>query len=142
MARKSRPDAYTDPDAYRFRDDWYPNHDDDASYQEAQARKTAALSQIMVPTPNDCNAIATFAVLAGLITQAQAAGVSRTLMRSFQASPTGCRRTTTDQYAYTPTHYTPAALRAAAMMIDAATHGHEDPTILSQRVLAAILSTS
>jgi hypothetical protein len=142
MARKSRPDAYKDPDAYRFRDDRYPGHDDEASEPEARFSHNTKLSQITVPTANDCNAIATFALTAGLIEQPQAEGVARTLMRSFQASPTGCRITTPSHFRFSPMAYTPAALRAVAVMIDAATHGHEDPAILSQRILAAILSAT
>jgi hypothetical protein len=140
MARRSRADAYADPDAYRFRDD-LPSPDDD--YNDHMTFKKQMLTQVMVPTPNDCNAIAHFAVTAGLIELRQAEGCARTLMRSFQASPTGCKVTTpATTFTFQPITYTAPMLRAVAVMIDAATNGHEDPTIQSQRIIAAILAAT
>jgi hypothetical protein len=90
---------------------------------------------------DDCCAIATIAVAAGMITNAQAPGVARTLMRSYRASPT-FRFDPEDgpsTFAYRPTTYDRKRLRAVAVRISAATYGHEDPSILSQQVLQAVL---
>ena len=90
---------------------------------------------------DDCCAIATIAVAAGMITNAQAPGVARTLMRSYRAS-LSFRFDPEDgpaTFAYRPTNYDRKRLRAVAVRISAATYGHEDPSILSQQVLQAVL---
>ncbi len=92
-------------------------------------------------TADDCCAIATIAVAAGMITNMQAPGVSRTLMRSYRASPS-FRFDPEDgpaTFAYRPTIYSAKRLRAVAVRISAATYGNEDPSILSQQVLQAVL---
>ena len=90
---------------------------------------------------DDCCAIATIAVAAGMITNAQAPGVARTLMRSYRASPS-FRFDPEDvpaTFAYRPTTYDRKRLRAVAVRISAATFGHEDPSILASQVLQAVL---
>ena len=90
---------------------------------------------------DDCCVIATIAVAAKMITNAQAPGVARTLMRSYRASPS-FRFDPEDgpaTFAYRPTTYDRKRLRAVAVRISAATYGHEDPNILSQQVLQAVL---
>ena len=90
---------------------------------------------------DDCCAIATIAVAAGMITNAQSPGVARTLMRSYRASPS-FRFDPEDgpaAFAYRPTTYDRKRLRAVAVRIGAATFGHEDPNILSQQILQAVL---
>ena len=92
-------------------------------------------------SPDDCCAIATLAVTAGMITNFQALGVARTLMRSYRASPS-FRFDPEDgpaAFAYRPTTYDRKRLRAVAVRISAATYGHEDPNILSQQILQAVL---
>ena len=91
---------------------------------------------------DDCCAIATIAVAANMITNAQAPGVARTLMRSYRASPS-FRFDPEDgpsTFAYRPITYDRKRLRAVAMRISAATYGNEDPSILSQQVLQAMLN--
>ena len=63
-------------------------------------------------------------------------------MRSYRAAPTSLRASTPTHFAYRAVRYDNARLRAAAVSISAATYGHEDPTILSQTVLAAILEAT
>ena len=90
---------------------------------------------------DDCCAIATIAVAANMITNAQAPGVARTLMRSYRASPS-FRFDPEDgssTFAYRPIMYDRKRLRAVAMRISAATYGHEDPSILASQVLQAVL---
>jgi hypothetical protein len=90
---------------------------------------------------DDCCAIATIAVAAGMITNVQAPGVARTLMRSYRASPS-FRFDPEDgpaAFAYRPTTYDRKRLRAVALRISAATYGHEDPNILAGQVLQALL---
>jgi len=90
---------------------------------------------------DDCCALATIAVAAGMITNIQAPGVARTLMRSDRASPS-FRFGPEDgpaAFAYRPTTYDRKRLRAVAVRFSAATFGHEDPNILSQQVLQAVL---
>ena len=94
------------------------------------------------PSIDDVCAIATTAVAAGLIAGLQAEGVARTLMRSYRAAPTALRDSTPLHFTYRTVRYDNARLRAAAITISAATYGHEDPTILSQTVLAAILEAT
>ena len=90
---------------------------------------------------DDCCAIATIAVAANMIINAQAPGVARTLMRSYRASlsfrfdPEDAPST----FAYRPITYDRKRLRAVAMRISAATYGHEDPSILASQVLQAVL---
>ena len=107
---------------------------------------------LMQPTPiprfsepplsaDDCCAIATIAVAANMITNAQAPGVARTLMRSYRASPS-FRFDPEDgptTFAFRPTTYDRKRLRAVAVRISAATYGHEDPSILASQVLQAVL---
>jgi hypothetical protein len=90
---------------------------------------------------DDCCAIATIAVAAGMNTNAQAPGVARMLMRSYRASPS-FRFEPEDgptTFAYRPTTYDRKHLRAVAVRISAATYGHEDPSLLSQQILQAVL---
>ena len=90
---------------------------------------------------DDCCAIATIAVAANMITNAQAPGVTRTLMRSYRASPS-FRVDPEDgpsTFAYRPITYDRKRLRAVAVRISAATFGHEELGILSQQVLQAVL---
>jgi hypothetical protein len=90
---------------------------------------------------DDCCAIATIAVVAGVITNAQAPGVARTLLRSYRASPS-FRFDPEDgpaEFAYRPTTYDHKRLRAVAVRISAAIYGHEDPSILASQVLQAVL---
>ena len=90
---------------------------------------------------DDCCALATIAVAAGMITNVQAPGVARTLLRSYRASPS-FRFEPEDgptTFAYRPVTYDRKRLRAVAVRISAATYGHEDPSILSQQVLQAVL---
>ena len=90
---------------------------------------------------DDCCAIATIAVTAGMITNTQAPGVARTLMRSYRASPS-FRFDPEDgpaEFAYRPTTYDRKRLLAVAVRISAATYGHEDPNILASQVLQAVL---
>ena len=90
---------------------------------------------------DDCCAIATIAVAAGMITNAQAPGVARTLMRSYRASPS-FRFDPEDgpaTFAYRPNTYDRKHLRAVAVRISAATYGHEEPSILASQVLQAVI---
>ena len=90
---------------------------------------------------DDCSAIATVAAAAGMITNAQAPGVARTLMRSYRASPS-FRFEPEDgpaEFAYRPMTYERKRLRAVAVRISVATYGHEEPGILSQQVIQAVL---
>ena len=92
---------------------------------------------------DDCCAIATIAVAAGAITNAQAPGVARTLMRSYRASPS-FRFDPEDgpsTFAYQPITSDRKRLRAVAVRISAATYGHEEPHILAQQVLQAVLDS-
>jgi hypothetical protein len=89
----------------------------------------------------DCCAIATIAVATSMITNVQAPGVARTLMRSYRAS-LSFRFDPEDgpaAFTYRPTTFDRKRLRAVAVRISAATYGHEDPSILSQQVLQAVL---
>ena len=90
---------------------------------------------------DDCCAIATIAVAANMITNVQAPGVARTLMRSYRASPSF--RFDPEEgpttFAYRPTAYDRKRLRAVAVRISAATYGHEDPHLLASQVLQAVL---
>ena len=90
---------------------------------------------------DDCCALATIAVAAGMITNVQAPGVARTLLRSYRASPS-FRFDPEDgptTFAYRPVIYDRKRLRAVAVRISAATYGHEVSSILSQQVLQAVL---
>jgi hypothetical protein len=126
-------------DDIRTYDRWSDNDIDDLMRPDRIPRyREAPLSA------DDCCAIATWAITTGLITNAQAPGVARTLLRSYRASPS-FRFAPEDgptTFAFRPVGYDRAKLRAVAIRISAATHGHEDPTILSQRVLHAVLSWS
>ena len=122
-----------DPRTY---DRWSDNDFDDLMLPDRIPRHTeAALSA------DDCCALATLAVTAGMISNAQAPGVARTLLRSYRASPSfrfdpeDCRTT----FASRAVSYDRKALRAVAVRICVATYGNEDPTILSQKVLQAVL---
>lgn len=122
----------------RYADDRYDvwSDNDDLDVVPRMTYREAA------PTIDDVCAIATTAVAAGLITAGQAEGIARTLMRSYRAAPTVLRASTPTHFAYRAVRYDNARLRAAAIAISAATYGHEDPTILSQTVLAAILEAT
>lgn len=90
---------------------------------------------------DDCCAIATIAVAAGMINNAQAPGVARTLMRSYRASPS-FRFDPEDgpaTFPFRPVTYDRKRLRAVAVRISAAAYGHEDPTILASQVLQTVL---
>ena len=121
----------------RTYDTWSDNDDDDIvpviAYREQPL------------TARDFCAIATIAVRAGLIPEAHAQGVARTLLRSYRSSPTfrdDPNDVTPIHMAYAPTSYDATRLRAAAITLSAACHGHEDPAIQSQQVLAAVLAAT
>jgi hypothetical protein len=90
---------------------------------------------------DDCCALATMAVAARIITNTQAPGVARTLLRSYRAS-LSFRFDPEDgpaTFAYRPVTYDRKRLRAVAVRISAATYGAEDPSILASQVLQAVL---
>ncbi len=90
---------------------------------------------------DDCCALATMAVAARIITNTQAPGVARTLLRSYRAS-LSFRFDPEDgpaTFAYRPVTYDRKRLRAVAVRISAATYGTEDPGILASQVLQAVL---
>ena len=118
-------------------DTWSDNDDDDIvpviAYREQPL------------TAQDFCAIATVAVRAGLIPETHAQGVARTLLRTYRQSPTfrdDPNDVTPIHMAYRPVIYDANRLRAAAITLSAACHGHEDPTIQSQQVLAAVLAAT
>ena len=93
---------------------------------------------------DDCCAIATIAVAAGMITNAQAPGVARTLMRCYRAS-LSFRFDPEDgpaTFAYRPTNYDRKRLRAVAVRISAATYGHVALSRSIRDLLAVALETS
>jgi hypothetical protein len=125
-------------DEHRTYDRWSDNDNDIDDLM-----RLAPIRRYIEPplSADDCCAIATIAVAANMITNVQAPGVARTLMRSYRASPS-FRFDPEDgpaAFAYRPTTYDRKRLRAVAVRISAATYGHEDPSILSQQVLQAVL---
>ncbi len=123
-------------DEHRTNDRWSDN-DFDLSLQPA------AIPHFTEPplSADDCCAIATMAVAARIITNTQAPGVARTLLRSYRASPS-FRFDPEDgptTFAYRPVTYDRKRLRAVAVRISTATYGYEDPSIISQQVLQAVL---
>ena len=125
-------------DEHRTYDRWSDN-----DFDARDLLRPAPIPRTSEPplSADDCCALATIAAAAGMITNAQAPGVARTLMRSYRASPS-FRFDPEDgpsTFAYRPTVNDRKRLRAVAVRISAATHGHEDPSILSQQVLQAVL---
>lgn len=123
-------------DEHRIYDRWSDN-DFDLSLQPPP------IPRLNLPplSADDCCALATIAVAAGMITNAQAPGVARTLLRGYRASPS-FRFEPEDgptTFAYRPVTYDRKRLRAVAVRISAATYGHEDPSILASQVLQAVL---
>jgi hypothetical protein len=123
-------------DEHRIYDRWSDNDFDDLMQPSPGCRfNEPPLSA------DDCCALATIAVAAGTITNVQAPGVARTLMHSYRASPS-FRFDPEDgpaTFAYRPVTYDRKRLRAVAVRISVATYGNEDPGILSQQVLQAVL---
>ena len=115
--------------------------DNDIDFRDLLRPARISRSSELPLSADDCCAIATIAVAAGMITNAQAPGVARTLMRSYRASPSFQfdPEDGPSTFAYRPTTYDRKRLRSVAMRISAATFGHEDPSILSQQVLQAVL---
>ena len=123
-------------DEHRDRDRWSDNDIDDPF-------RPTPIPRFSEPplSADDCCALATIAVAAGMITNVQAPGVARTLMRSYRASPS-FRFDPEDgpsTFAYRPTTYDRKRLRAVAVRISAATYGHEEPSILASQVLQAVI---
>ena len=120
----------------RTYDRWSDNDFDDLMRPNRIQRHTEAPL-----SADDCCALATLAVAAGMISNAQAPGVARTLLRSYRASPS-FRFDPEDgptTFAFRAITYDRKKLRAVAVRISAATYGHEDPAILSQKMLQAVL---
>ena len=123
-------------DEPRTYDRWSDNDFDDMMMPDRIPRYAEAPL-----SADDCCALATVAVVTSKIANAQAPGVARTLLRSYRAAPS-FRFAPEDgptTFAYRPVTYDRVKLRAVAVRISAAIYGHEDPTILSQRVLQAVL---
>ena len=121
---------------HRTYDRWSDNDFDDLMRPDRIPRHTEAPL-----SADDCCALATLAVAAGMISNAQAPGVARTLLRSYRASPS-FRFDPEDgptTFAFRPVTYDRKKLRAVAVRISASTYGREDPAILSQHVLQAVL---
>ena len=123
-------------DDTRTYDRWSDNDFDDLMRSDRIPRHTGAPL-----SADDCCALATLAVAACIISNAQAPGVARTLLRSYRASP-NVRFDPEDgptTFAFRAVTYDRKTLRAVAVRISAATYGHEDPAILSQQLLQAVL---
>ena len=125
-------------DEHRTYDRWSDNDIDFRDWLRPALIPRHSLAPL---SADDCCAIATIAVAAGMITNAQAPGVARTLMRSYRAS-LSFRFDPEDgptTFAYRPTTYDRKRLRAVAVRISAATFGQENPCILALQVLQAVL---